>query len=52
MHYLPHHPAIRTDKSTSHVYIAYDGSAKRDSPSLHDSLEKGSNSLPQIIDIL
>ena len=52
MHYLPHHPVIRTDKSTSRVRIVYDASAKRDDPSLNDCLETGPNTLPQIIDIL
>ena len=52
MHYLPHHPVIRTDKSTSRVRIVYDASAKRDGPSLNDCLETGPNTLPQIIDIL
>ena len=52
MHYLPHHPVIRTDKSTSRVRIVYDASAKRDGPSLNDCLETGLNTLPQIIDIL
>ena len=52
MHYLPHHPVIRTDKSTSRVRIVYDTSAQGDGPSLNDCLETGSNTLPQIIDIL
>ena len=52
VHYLPHHPVIRTDKSTSRVRIVYDASAKRDGPSLNDCLETGPNTLPQIIDIL
>ena len=52
VHYLPHHPVIRTEKSTSRVRIVYDASAKRDGPSLNDCLETGPNTLPQIIDIL
>ena len=52
VHYLTHHPVIRTYKSTSRVHIIYDASAKRDGPSLNDCLETGPNTLPQIIDIL
>ena len=52
MHYLPHHPVIRTDKSTSRVCTVYDASAKRYGPSLNHCLETGQNTLPQIIDIL
>ena len=52
VHYLPHHPVIRTDKSTSCEHIVYDASAKRDAPSLNDCLETGPNILPQITDIL
>ena len=51
-HYLPHHPVIRTDKSTSRVRFVYDASTKRDGPSLKYCLETGLNTLPQIIDIL
>ena len=51
VHYLPHHPVIRTDKSTSRVRFVYDASAKMDGPSLNDCLETGPNTLPQIIDI-
>ena len=52
VHFFPHHLVIRTDKSTSHVHIVYDASAKRDGSSLNDCLETGPNTLLQIIDIL
>ena len=51
VHYLPHHPVIRTDKSTSRVRFVYDASAKMGGPSLNDCLETGPNTLPQVIDI-
>ena len=51
VHYLPHNPVIRTDKSTSCVHIVYDASAKKNGPSLNDCLETESNTLPQIINI-
>ena len=46
VHYLPHHPAVRTDKLTSHERIVYDASAKRDDPSLNDCFKTGPNTLP------
>ena len=52
VHYIPHHPVIRTDKSTSRVRIVSDASAKRVGPSLNDCLETGPITLTQIIDIL
>ena len=41
VHYIPHHPVIRTEKSTSRVRIVYDAFAKKDGPSLNDCLETG-----------
>ena len=54
VHYLPHHPVVRKDKSTSRVCITYDTSSKptSDSPSLNDVLYPGPPLIPAIIDIL
>jgi hypothetical protein len=40
-HYLPHHPVIRRDKSTSKLRIVYDASAKSTGSSLNDCLYTG-----------
>ena len=54
VHYLPHHPVVRKDKSTSRVRIVYDASSKAtsDSPSLNDVRYSGPSLIPAIIDIL
>ena len=54
IHYLPHHPVIRTDKSTSKVRIGYDASSKatRESLSLNNALYPGPSLIPLILDIL
>ena len=36
IHYLPHHPVVREDKSTSRVRIMYDASCKSRGPSLNE----------------
>ena len=43
VHYLPHLPVVRTDRSTTKVRVVYDGSAKSNesSLSLNDCLHKG-----------
>ena len=54
IHYLPHHPVIRTDKNTSRVRIVYDASSKatRESLSLNNALYPGPSLIPLILDIL
>ena len=54
VHYLPHHPVVRKDKSTSCVRIMYDASSKAtsDSPSLNYVNYPGPSLIPAIIDIL
>ena len=54
VHYLPHHPVLRKDKSASRVRIVYDASSKAtsDSPSLNDVLYSGPSLIPAIIDIV
>ena len=53
VHYLPNHPVVRKDKSTSRVRIVYDASSKAtsDSPSLNEVLYPGPSLIPAIIDI-
>ena len=54
IHYLPHHPIIRTDKNTSRVRIVYDASSKatRESLSLNNALYPGPSLIPLILNIL
>ena len=51
-HYLPHHPVIREDKDTTKVRIVFDGSAKRNEPSLNECLYKSPQLTLLIFDIL
>ena len=41
VHYLPHHPVIRRDKTTIKLRVVYDASAKTTGPSLNDCLDPG-----------
>ncbi|GFX05729.1 integrase catalytic domain-containing protein [Trichonephila clavipes] len=51
--YLPHHAVIRSDKTTSHIRIVFDGSAHEDGQSsLNQSLYTGPNLHPNILELL
>ena len=52
VHYLPHHPVIQPEKSTTKLRIVYDASSSIDGPLLNQCLETGPNLLPKLIDIL
>jgi len=51
-HYLPHHPVVREDKSTTKLRIVYDASAKTCGPSLNECLYAGPKFGQSIMDIL
>ena len=51
-HYLPHHPVIRQNKTTSKVRIVYDASTKVQGPSLNDCLYAGPPFNQSIFDII
>ncbi|GFX29800.1 DUF1758 domain-containing protein [Trichonephila clavipes] len=51
--YLTHHAVIRSDKTTSHIRIVFDGSAHEDGQSsLNQSLYTGPNLHPNILELL
>ncbi|GFX22743.1 DUF1758 domain-containing protein [Trichonephila clavipes] len=51
--YLPHHAVIRSDKTTSHIRIVFDGSAHEDGQSsLNQNLYTGPNLHPNILELL
>ena len=52
VHYLPHHPVIRKDKSTTKLRVVYDASAKTSGRSLNDCLNPGPKFDQKIFDIL
>ena len=52
VHYPPHHPVIRPEKSTTKLRIVYDATSSIEGPSLNQCLETGPNLLPKLIDIL
>ena len=52
IHYIPHHPVIRDDKTTRKIRIVFDASARNNGPSLNDCLQKGPHLTPLLYDIL
>lgn len=52
VHYLPHDPVVRSDKSTTKLRIVYDASAKSNGSSLNDCLYAGPKFGQNIMDIL
>ena len=52
VHYLPHHPVIQPEKSTTKLHIVYDASSSIEGPSLNQCLETGPNLLSKLINIL
>ena len=51
-HYIPHHPVIRNDKTTTKVRIFFDASASSNGPILNSCLYKGPQLTPLMFDIL
>ena len=54
VHYMPHHPVVKQDRSTTKVCIVYDGSATSQdcSVALNDCLQVGPNLIPRLFDVL
>ena len=54
VHYLPHLPVVRTDRTTTKIRVVYDGSAKTSDSvlSLNDCLHKGPNLIPKLFEAL
>ena len=52
VHYLPHRPVIREDKSTTKIRAVFDASCSVNGVSLNDCLYPGPNLLAKIFDIL
>ena len=52
VHYLPHRPVIRDDKSTTKVLMVFDASATIDGPSLNDCLNAGPSLTTSLFGVL
>ena len=53
IHYMPHHPVVRQNRSTTKVRIVYDGSAtSHENLSLNDCLQVGPNLIPKLFNVL
>ncbi|XP_047132421.1 uncharacterized protein LOC124811158 [Hydra vulgaris] len=52
VHYLPHRPVVRDDKSTTKVRMVFDASASIDGPSLNDCLNAGPSLTTSLFGVL
>ena len=52
MYYMPHHPVIREDKTTSKVRIVYDCSSKEEGASLNECLQTGTCLFADLLGVL
>ena len=53
IHYMPHLPVIRKERSTTKVRVVYDGSTSPGNKvSLNDCLQKGQNLVPKLLNVL
>ena len=50
--YLPHHPVIRQDKSSTKVRVVYDGSSRENGVSLNDCLQGGQSRFTDLFSVL
>ena len=52
VHYLPHHPVIRNDKSTSWLHVVFNASSSVNGVSLNSVLNAGPSLLPLLMSVL
>ena len=52
VHYLPHHPVVNEEKTTTKIRPVFDVSYSVNKPSLNDVLYSGPNLLAKVLDIL
>ena len=52
VHYLPHTPVVRADKTTTKIRAVFDVSCKVNGPSLNECFYAGPNLITKIFDIL